>query len=128
MDAAKQNPPPLCVFMVYDLPNRDCHALASNGEICCAYKGDGTCDYDNSGDCSDGLAEYRTTYIDPFAEVSERQGLLEFDRGVCSSSDDSPRRRWSPGFSVVARIYRESVGDGKDRCSQSLTASCPWPS
>lgn len=58
-DAAKQSPIPLVTFIVYDLPNRvcgatwpirmqtanvgralvslqDCHAKASNGEICCA--------------------------------------------------------------------------------------------
>merc|ERR1719383_314038 len=36
-DAAKCDPPHLVVFIVYDLPNRDCWALASNGEICCHY-------------------------------------------------------------------------------------------
>lgn len=44
-------------------------AYASNGEICCAYLEDGRCDYDNSGDCADGLAEYKHEYIDPYAEV-----------------------------------------------------------
>ena len=27
----------MVLFMIYDLPNRDCHAKASNGEICCKY-------------------------------------------------------------------------------------------
>lgn len=74
LDAAKQSPAPLCVFMVYNLPNRDCAALASRGEICCAYFGDGTCDYENSGDCADGLEEYKATYVDPYVQV-----LKEFD-------------------------------------------------
>ncbi|KAJ1454469.1 1, 4-beta cellobiohydrolase [Pelagophyceae sp. CCMP2097] len=75
LDAASQSPPPLCVFIVYDLPNRDCHAKASNGEICCTYNDDGTCDYEVAGStCKDGLEEYRTEYIDPFAAV-----LAEFD-------------------------------------------------
>jgi cellulose 1,4-beta-cellobiosidase len=54
----------LVVFVVYDLPNRDCHAKASNGEICCYKKSDGTCDYMRSGDCAEGLSDYRENYID----------------------------------------------------------------
>ena len=45
-DAASKHPPQLVVFIVYDLPNRDCHAKASNGEICCNPNADGTCNYD----------------------------------------------------------------------------------
>jgi len=84
-DAAKCDPPHLVLFMVYDLPNRDCWALASNGEICCHYGKDvgrTKCEmeesnpaskgfykeYPNAG-CKDGLKEYRETYIDPFAKV-----------------------------------------------------------
>ena len=57
------------VLIVYDLPNRDCHAKASNGEICCTYNADKTCNYDASGDCSDGIKEYQTTYIDPLVTL-----------------------------------------------------------
>eukprot|EP01062_Namystynia_karyoxenos_P052848 TRINITY_DN42533_c0_g1_i1.p2 TRINITY_DN42533_c0_g1~~TRINITY_DN42533_c0_g1_i1.p2 ORF type:complete len:383 (+),score=135.51 TRINITY_DN42533_c0_g1_i1:376-1524(+) len=75
-DAAKKSPPELSVFIVYDLPNRDCHAKASNGEICCYKKSDGSglCDYDKSGDCADGIAEYKTQYIDPIAAVLRGHG------------------------------------------------------
>lgn len=59
----------LVIFIVYDLPNRDCHAKASNGEICCYPNSDGTCNYDKSGDCSDGLTEYKTEYIDVLAAL-----------------------------------------------------------
>jgi len=52
---------------VYDLPNRDCHAVSSNGEICCYPNSDGTCNYNQGGDCADGLNTYKTKYIDPFA-------------------------------------------------------------
>ncbi|KAH8088871.1 cellulose 1,4-beta-cellobiosidase [Aureococcus anophagefferens] len=92
LDAAAHAEPPLVVFIVYDLPNRDCHAYASNGEICCAYNDDGTCDYDNSGDCAAGLDqggkqtystrlqcldEYKTTYVDPFAAIlAEFEGVV----------------------------------------------------
>eukprot|EP00456_Euglypha_rotunda_P027988 TRINITY_DN2228_c0_g1_i14.p1 TRINITY_DN2228_c0_g1~~TRINITY_DN2228_c0_g1_i14.p1 ORF type:complete len:370 (+),score=29.01 TRINITY_DN2228_c0_g1_i14:99-1208(+) len=66
-DAAKSGSLP--VFIVYDLPNRDCHAKASNGEICCYYNADKTCNFDQSGDCADGINEYETTYIQPMANV-----------------------------------------------------------
>jgi len=59
----------LVVFIVYDLPNRDCHAKASNGEICCTYNADRTCNYDAGGDCAAGLTDYRTNYIDPLAAL-----------------------------------------------------------
>jgi cellulose 1,4-beta-cellobiosidase len=66
-DAASKNE--LIVLIIYDLPNRDCHALASNGEICCTYNADRTCNYLAIGDCADGLNEYKTQYIDPLIQV-----------------------------------------------------------
>jgi cellulose 1,4-beta-cellobiosidase len=73
-DAASKATPELVVFIVYDLPNRDCHAKASNGEICCSYKADGRCDYLDSGDgtCSAGLKEYQEEYIDQIAAVLKK--------------------------------------------------------
>jgi len=59
----------LVVFMWYDLPNRDCDALASNGEICCTKKSDGRCDYTAPGVCTDGIKEYCSEYVDPFVSV-----------------------------------------------------------
>jgi cellulose 1,4-beta-cellobiosidase len=54
----------------YDLPNRDCRAKASNGEICCVYNADRTCDYDTDNQaCTDGLKEYETEYVDVFASI-----------------------------------------------------------
>ena len=68
-DAASKSPPQAVVLIVYDLPNRDCHAKASNGEVCCTYNGDGTCNYDAAGDCSAGISEYESTYITPLATL-----------------------------------------------------------
>ena len=45
-DAASSGTRKLVTFIVYDVPNRDCHAKASNGEICCTYNADGSCNYD----------------------------------------------------------------------------------
>jgi cellulose 1,4-beta-cellobiosidase len=66
-DASTKND--LVVFIVYDLPNRDCHAKASNGEICCTSNADGTCDYNAGGDCADGIKKYQQSYIDPLVKV-----------------------------------------------------------
>jgi len=60
----------LVTFIIYDLPNRDCAAHASNGEICCSYNGDGTCDYlDTANECATGLDEYKRQYIDPLSTL-----------------------------------------------------------
>ena len=72
-DAAAQSTPPLIVAILYDLPNRDCHAMSSNGELCCQYASDGTCIYNaEDAGCSEGLARYKHEYVDAFAEVLER--------------------------------------------------------
>jgi cellulose 1,4-beta-cellobiosidase len=68
-DAASKSPPELVVLIFYDLPNRDCDAKASNGEICCTRNVDGTCDYNTQSDCEGGIAEYKKDYVDPFVSV-----------------------------------------------------------
>lgn len=53
-DATNGSKPVVITIVVYDLPNRDCAALASNGELQIA---------------SDGLNIYKTQYIDQVASV-----------------------------------------------------------
>jgi cellulose 1,4-beta-cellobiosidase len=48
----------LVEIIIYDLPNRDCAAYASNGEI--------LCDGDN---CTAGLSLYQRSYIDPIVTI-----------------------------------------------------------
>lgn len=65
LEHARSHNGKLVTFIIYDLPNRDCHAFASNGEICCSYNPDGTCDYlANPNSCAAGIIEYKTQYID----------------------------------------------------------------
>eukprot|EP00428_Durinskia_dybowskii_P019143 CAMPEP_0170221260 /NCGR_PEP_ID=MMETSP0116_2-20130129/10317_1 /TAXON_ID=400756 /ORGANISM="Durinskia baltica, Strain CSIRO CS-38" /LENGTH=238 /DNA_ID=CAMNT_0010471937 /DNA_START=68 /DNA_END=780 /DNA_ORIENTATION=+ len=71
-DAASRPNPELVTFIVYDLPNRDCHAKASNGEICCTYLADGRCDYSAAGMCESGIAEYKAEYIDKIVGVLQK--------------------------------------------------------
>ena len=85
--AAAMQPSPLVTAIIYNLPNRDCHAYASNGQVCCTYNEDGRCDYLNSGNCENGLAEYQHEYIDPIVDI-----LAEYDSRVpvaCMIEPDS---------------------------------------
>jgi len=54
LDAALAQNANLIQIVVYDLPNRDCHALASNGEL-------------KQG--PEGTARYRTEYVDQIASI-----------------------------------------------------------
>jgi cellulose 1,4-beta-cellobiosidase len=54
--------PTLTAFVIYDLPNRDCAAGASNGEISCA--GDAS--------CAQGLSTYQHNYIDPIVNIMKQ--------------------------------------------------------
>ncbi|MBO3748851.1 glycoside hydrolase family 6 protein [Streptosporangiaceae bacterium NEAU-GS5] len=53
-DAANGSAPLTIQFVIYDLPNRDCSALASNGELLVS---------------ANGLNRYKTEYIDPIAAI-----------------------------------------------------------
>jgi cellulose 1,4-beta-cellobiosidase len=70
------------LFIHYNLPNRDCAASASNGEICCSGNAPnpstGSCDQGSysSGDCSKGLQAYRA-YTDEVYSVVKGYPQLE---------------------------------------------------
>lgn len=70
--AASKSPPELVVLIWYDLPNRDCDAHASNGEICCTYLPSGYCDYTTESTCEDGINTYKTKYVDRFVKVLKK--------------------------------------------------------
>jgi len=53
--------PTLTAFVVYDLPNRDCAAASSNGEIHCA-----------DSQCAQGLQTYESQYIDPIVAIFQK--------------------------------------------------------
>ncbi|WP_449061313.1 glycoside hydrolase family 6 protein [Planomonospora algeriensis] len=55
-DAANGSKPLTIQFVIYNLPNRDCSALASNGELKIA---------------ENGLNRYKTEYIDPIADIMD---------------------------------------------------------
>jgi len=112
-DAASKPKPQLCVFMWYDLPNRDCKAHASNGQICCSKNADGTCNRHSDGDCAEGLREYKEEYADPFIEV-----LQNFQHRVpivvVVEPDSLPNLATNQahphcGSSATKRAYKEGI-------------------
>merc|ERR1712061_11887 len=74
-DSASKSPTELVVVIWYDLPNRDCASKASTGEVCCSKNKDGTCNYDDQKNCSDGLQEYKETYVDPLVSMLQEYTL-----------------------------------------------------
>merc|ERR1712194_971147 len=54
---AAQGKEDVVMFVVYDLPNRDCDAGASNGEINC-----------EDSTCTEGLNTYKTQYVGKVVE------------------------------------------------------------
>lgn len=69
--------PVLIQFIIYDLPNRDCHAEASNGEIDC-----------EDAQCAEGLNTYKTQYIDPIVSKMSKYPNKDL-RIVCIIEPDS---------------------------------------
>lgn len=66
MQATASGKKVMAAIVVYDLPDRDCAAAASNGEIPCA---DAT--------CAAGINTYKTQYIDPLVNVLKQFPDLE---------------------------------------------------
>eukprot|EP00036_Acanthoecidae_sp_10tr_P014440 CAMPEP_0206287610 /NCGR_PEP_ID=MMETSP0106_2-20121207/1195_1 /ASSEMBLY_ACC=CAM_ASM_000206 /TAXON_ID=81532 /ORGANISM="Acanthoeca-like sp., Strain 10tr" /LENGTH=443 /DNA_ID=CAMNT_0053718149 /DNA_START=84 /DNA_END=1411 /DNA_ORIENTATION=- len=121
-DAMTKSPVPLVTFVVYDLPNRDCRAKASNGEICCTPLGDGTCDY---GDCSAGLTDYKTNYITPLA-ATIKQFCGKVPIVLVIEPDSLPNLASNMadphcGNSATVASYSEGI----PFAVQTLAAACP---
>jgi cellulose 1,4-beta-cellobiosidase len=136
-DSAKGGPPVLSVFVLYDLPNRDCAARSSTGELSVE---------------QDGEARYRSEYVDPIAATFAAHPaqravvLLEPDSLAnlatnlaiprCAASDAAYRSAtayaisklalpnvdvyldaahagwlgWAPNRSKIAAIYKDVLG------------------
>ena len=72
-DANRRTPVAMTTFIVYDLPNRDCNARASNGEICCTVDPQTKrCNYLAAGDCSVAIQDYKTNYIDNIVAILQK--------------------------------------------------------
>ena len=73
-------------LVLYDLPNRDCKALASNGEMCC--NTDAKCQaigsfycnvscQNTATSCDEGIEDYKSSYIDQIAKYFLNQNSMK---------------------------------------------------
>ncbi len=75
LDEALSQGANLIMIVVYDLPNRDCAALASNGELLIA---------------QDGLNRYKTEYIDPIVSIFSNSAYRNLRIVVVLEPDSLP--------------------------------------
>ena len=95
VDAARRSPPQLVVVILYNMPNRDCHAYASNGEICCEHKPDGSCEYLSDPTCRQGLETYKSRYVDAFAAALKRHSSVPVVVVIEPDSFQTSPRIWT---------------------------------
>jgi cellulose 1,4-beta-cellobiosidase len=106
------------VFIVYNLPNRDCKAAASNGEICC----DGGTPDPNTGDCSDaaysddctaGLNIYKNEYIDPIFNLITDSAYSDLELVAIIEPDSLPNGATNLGqghcTTTTLNAYRDGI-------------------
>jgi cellulose 1,4-beta-cellobiosidase len=74
-------------FVVYDLPNRDCSALASNGELLIA---------------NDGLNQYETKYIDPIYTILSNPKYSQLRFSLVIEPDSLPNLITNLSFTKCA--------------------------
>eukprot|EP01064_Diplonema_japonicum_P039413 TRINITY_DN986_c0_g2_i1.p1 TRINITY_DN986_c0_g2~~TRINITY_DN986_c0_g2_i1.p1 ORF type:complete len:440 (+),score=115.79 TRINITY_DN986_c0_g2_i1:65-1321(+) len=124
-DAGSRSPAQLVTLIVYDLPNRDCHAKASNGEICCTPNADGTCNYNANGDCSAGLNKYKTQYINPLAALV-KEHCTKVPMVLIIEPDSLPNLATNQGDphcgnSATKAAYEQGI----PYAIETLSAACP---
>ncbi len=100
----KQSGTPLVVnLVIYDLPGRDCYALASNGELPAT---------------AAGLARYKAEYIDPIAAIladTKYQGLRIAATIEPDSLPNLITNISHPDCATAAPFYREGVKYALDK-------------
>lgn len=111
-DVSKSSVKQTAVFIFYDLPNRDCNARASNGELCCTYRTDGRCDYQTLKDnCQAGLDQYKKEYVDPYVQVvAKYQDRVNI--ALVIEPDSLPNlitNMGNPACRNSERVYKEGI-------------------
>lgn len=84
------------VIVIYDLPNRDCAAAASHGEIDC-----------EDSDCEDGLSIYKNDYIDPIYDLLSE--YPEFNYIAIIEPDSLPNLVTNTAVAKCAEAYTAYV-------------------
>lgn len=89
----------LPMFVIYDLPNRDCAALASNGEILC-----------EDSTCAQGLNTYKTEYVDKVVAILAKYSDVK--TVVIIEPDSLPNlatNLGTPKCAEAQKAYKEGV-------------------
>lgn len=101
--AQQQGDTPIVVnLVIYDLPGRDCYALASNGELPAT---------------AEGMARYRTEYIDPIAAILDDPAYENLRIVATIEPDSLPNLVTNisePLCQEAAPYYREGVAYALD--------------
>lgn len=111
-DMIQSNQYDTIVLIVYDLPNRDCAALASNGEICCNQNTEclttctQTCQL-QSVECNDGLTEYKNDYIDELYDLLNDSKYEYIQKILIIEPDSLPNIPTNRGFYGCSSITTE---------------------
>lgn len=105
------------VLIVYDLPNRDCAALASNGEICCNQdiECQDICTQEcqlRSTTCDIGLTEYYDEYIDELYQVLADIKYENLNKILVIEPDSLPNIPTNTGFYGCSDITVDSYITG----------------
>lgn len=105
-------------FIVYNLPNRDCKAMASNGQICCN-RSDKCKDYCSTScqfsatECDDGLNEYISEYIDPLFELLSKDEYSSIVKILIIEPDSLPNCVTNLGMNgcseLTCDIYKKGI-------------------
>ncbi|WP_428241259.1 glycoside hydrolase family 6 protein [Gynuella sp.] len=98
----------LFMFVVYDLPNRDCKALASNGELLIS---------------EGGMARYKAEYIDPIAEILADPAYKDIRIVAIVEIDSLPNL--VTNLSVPACQEANGVGGYREGITYALNALSP---
>ena len=102
-------------FIHYNLPNRDCAASASNGEICCSGKypeaSTGNCDDASyfSGSCTEGLKRFHQ-YTDAIVSLLKNYPQLELVTIV--EPDSLPNLSTNMGMKHCTETTKKGYIDG----------------
>jgi len=86
--------PMTVLLVIYDLPDRDCAALASNGELSAA---------------NNGLQTYKTSYIDRIAEILARPAYAGLRIVTLIEPDSYPNMLTNLGIAACAAVDQKKV-------------------
>lgn len=117
-------------FIIYDLPNRDCKALASNGEICC--NADDKCQQNKGGycnipcqrestTCADALKVYKSEYITQIVSVLSQDKYNAIRKILILEPDSLPNCVTNLGSNGCTKITCDNYKEGITFAIQSLS-------